>query len=341
MFRGFRVLVMISLLVAAGCGGDGPTPGLVFPDGATEPGEDVVRPEDTGGDGVGDAAADTAAPDTAGDTAPPPECDTDEDCAGRSQDPCSFWFCHPTQKSCKPATYADGSPCDDGDVCTVGDVCADGACQSGAVVAPPDPWDDPCNVLDCDPEDGWHPVPVVGPCDDGDPCTVDDLCHAGACSGGKDICTEPHCGDGVCQDLEHCESCPQDCGGCETDCCDGHESKGCNDKACEEIICGQDVFCCNQQWDDICAQDAVQFCAICGGGSTCGDGACDFGEDCQSCPVDCDGGCASDCCFIHPGDGCQAEACQDKVCEEDEFCCTEGWDAYCVSRAQEICGLCQ
>ncbi len=350
MFRGRWVLVMISLLVSAGCGGEGPAPGLVFPD-AAEPGGDSVQ----AADGVADLepsdvhrpkdTADDDAPDGGGldvveDTGPAPDCETDADCAHLSDDPCTFWFCHPTQQTCKPATFADGDPCDDDDVCTIGDSCVDGVCISGEVVVPPELWDDPCNAQDCDPVTGWHPIPVEGPCDDEDPCTHDDQCVDGLCVGGVDVCTGPECGDGSCDDTEHCESCPQDCGACETNCCEGHGGMGCDDKSCEEIVCGQDVFCCNGEWDDICAQDAVQHCSICGGGPICGDGHCDFGEDCQGCPVDCDGGCDSDCCFLHPGSGCQSNNCEDKVCDKDEFCCVEGWDDYCVDWAQYLCGIC-
>ena len=353
MFPRWLIPGLVALLF--GCGGGGPAPGLVFPDAATEPGADasaqdgldetasadIVRPKDDDDDGVDDAGTETSDPDIAEDVGPPPSCEVDDDCAALSDDSCTFWFCHPGQKTCKPATYADGDPCDDHDVCTVGDVCEDGACLSGAVIVPPEFLDDPCNALDCDPETGWHPIPVEGPCDDGDPCTTDDACHAGACVGGEDICAGPVCGDGTCQDTEHCEGCPEDCGPCQTDCCDAHPGKGCDDKTCEEIVCGQDVFCCNGQWDDICAQDAVQHCSICGGGPICGDGDCDLGEDCQGCPVDCDGACASDCCYTHPGTGCDTDPCQDKVCQDDDFCCVEGWDDWCVDQAQTVCGICQ
>ena len=119
MFRGRWVLVMISLLVSAGCGGEGPAPGLVFPD-AAEPGGDSVQ----AADGVADLepsdvhrpkdTADDDAPDGGGldvveDTGPAPDCETDADCAHLSDDPCTFWFCHPTQQTCKPATFADDS----------------------------------------------------------------------------------------------------------------------------------------------------------------------------------------------------------------------------------------
>ncbi|MFH1529953.1 MAG: hypothetical protein ABIK09_04355 [Pseudomonadota bacterium] len=277
MFRGCVALVVFTVLVA-GCGGGGPTPGFVFQDTGEPTGdgssgmdavtEDAVTALDgsTADSGTGDTGPeDSMASDTLVDTGPTPDCEVNDDCAHLSGDPCTFWFCHPTQKTCKPATFPDGDPCSDDDVCTVGDTCEDGACVSGAVILPPEAWDDPCNELACDPLTGWHPVPVTGPCDDEDPCTSEDQCHAGVCVGGGDLCPDPGCGDGICQDLEHCESCPEDCGACGTNCCSVHEGKGCDDPTCQGAVCGVDVFCCNSQWDQICVGRAQKDCDVCSG----------------------------------------------------------------------------
>lgn len=300
-----RTTALAVLLCAVGCGGGGPEPALVFPD-THRPGEEVGAWDDTTGDIAtpndllvdgGDVPADTVenpdlgedapTPDAGEDAGSPQECEEDHDCVHLSDDTCTFWFCHPSKKTCKPATFGDGSPCDDGD-----------------------------------------------------PCTEGDQCHEGFCVGGPNVCTGPECGDGYCQDLETCETCPQDCGSCESSCCQGGSLPGCDDPLCQEIVCAIDDFCCTQKWDWACAEYAEDHCSVCGGGATCGDGFCDFGEDCQTCPLDCDGSCDSDCCFVHPGGGCDHENCEYKICQQDPACCDNSWDAFCVEDALTSCGIC-
>jgi hypothetical protein len=45
-----------------------------------------------------------------------------------------------------------------------------------------------------------------------------------------------------------------------SDCCSPHLSLGCSDSACTAIVCGDDAFCCNVQWDGICADEATDLC---------------------------------------------------------------------------------
>ena len=62
-----------------------------------------------------------------------------------------------------------------------------------------------------------------------------------------------------------CEPMPL-CAGQSGDCCAAHASSGCDDPACESSICQADPFCCEIQWDSICAgeacSDAVCDCVI-------------------------------------------------------------------------------
>ena len=39
---------------------------------------------------------------------------------------------------------------------------------------------------------------------------------------------------------------------------------GCDDATCETTICAADSFCCDTQWDQICADAALIDCAVCG-----------------------------------------------------------------------------
>jgi subtilisin-like proprotein convertase family protein len=54
------------------------------------------------------------------------------------------------------------------------------------------------------------------------------------------------------------------------DCCTNHAPGiGCEDAACCELVCGLDPYCCGLdpifggEWDDICAQEANDFCEVC------------------------------------------------------------------------------
>lgn len=42
---------------------------------------------------------------------------------------------------------------------------------------------------------------------------------------------------------------------------------GCDDPACEQAVCSFDPFCCDQEWDEICVNEALDVCTVCGGGS--------------------------------------------------------------------------
>ena len=102
-----------------------------------------------------------------------------------------------TPAACDPATGAcvtgaprdAGAPCDDGDLCTQSDACdGAGACVGADPVVCAPGGDGQCNTASsCDPATG---ACVGGPsqdgttCDDGDPCTVEDACVAGACEPG-------------------------------------------------------------------------------------------------------------------------------------------------------------
>jgi len=50
------------------------------------------------------------------------------------------------------------------------------------------------------------------------------------------------------------------------DCFSANGTPFCNDAACCNTVCAADSFCCNTQWDSICAGEANQ---MCGGGAGC------------------------------------------------------------------------
>jgi hypothetical protein len=56
-------------------------------------------------------------------------------------------------------------------------------------------------------------------------------------------------------------------GGGGSNCCFANGGLGCDDAACEGIVCGADPFCCDTAWDTICAGEAASLCGdLCGGG---------------------------------------------------------------------------
>ena len=153
------------------------------------------------------------------------------------------------------------------------------------------------------------------------------------------------CGDGLCASDETCEACPEDCGECPPPkgaCCEAGTTAGCEDAACEALVCTASGFCCVDAWDGLCVDIALQVCDVCGGAPpVCGDGACGLAEDCESCEADC-GACPppGDCCEGHVGKGCADAACEAAVCAEDDFCCTVLWDVLCAESAADLCDIC-
>ncbi len=255
-----------------------------------------------------------------------------------------------TRDECLGAWHPDedcdsfSCPVDSGNCCDANVVpgCQDAACQFCAcesdsfccdVV-----WDGLCVSIarnECAPPCN---CPVTGACCDGASCTDTtqeqcafefypfQLCGSFSCPAGvMGAC----CADGVCtnttQDqcltdffpFETCESftCPHDSG----DCCGDHEEPGCEDPVCEACVCSFDEFCCDSNWDDVCARRSFNDCA----------------ESCGCQPVD-------TCCVsttLNPG--CLDFTCEFCVCGFDPFCCITVWDLVCELRAEGDCsGVC-
>jgi hypothetical protein len=164
--------------------------------------------------------------------------------------------------------------------CELGEDCNNCAQDCGACPFCGDGW---CNwgVEDCNncsQDCGACPV-----CGDG-VCTWDETCDT--CSQDCGACSV--CGDAVCSWDEGCWSCAQDCGACSV-CGDGTCSAGyescdscpqdcttcsCNDECvvgppqmsscspCVALVCAQDMFCCNYQWDQVCIIEAQSLCGL-------------------------------------------------------------------------------
>jgi len=192
-------------------------------------------------------------------------------CAGgnpvecRASDQCHLpGTCNPATGRCSNPAKADGSACDDGNRCTLGDTCQAGGCRAGA--PKPCPASDQCHLDGtCDPATGRctdPESPAGSPCDDGNPCTLDDACQGGMCHAGPvkpcpapDAChaegtCEPATGlcrhpprpdDTLCDDGDPCtlaDRCRAGaCSGEPLDCEDGFRctEDRCREGACEHV----------------------------------------------------------------------------------------------------------
>ena len=120
--------------------------------------------------------------------------------------PCTTDFCEANSGICMNINN-DTLPCDDGNACTVGDMCINGQCISGPLTNCDD--QNVCTTDQCDSQTGQCIYTnIVVPCDDGDPCTIGDICSNGTCQPGlpkycddHDVCTTDTCNSttGLCE----------------------------------------------------------------------------------------------------------------------------------------------
>ncbi|NUN16602.1 MAG: hypothetical protein HUU55_23495, partial [Myxococcales bacterium] len=89
--------------------------------------------------------------------------------------------------------------CNDGNPCTINDVCTAGVCVGDETSCPA--TTNPCVVAECNTLTGLCGVPLVDgtSCDDADPCTLDDECNNGLCSGTPDPSCIPTGSGTICE----------------------------------------------------------------------------------------------------------------------------------------------
>jgi hypothetical protein len=92
-----------------------------------------------------------------------------------------------------------------------------------------------------------------------------------------------------------------------SDCCVAHGGTGCEELDVETCVCALDVYCCDTQWDAVCAARAA---------------------------TDCGASCPGHCCAINESPGCEDATVANEVCAIDPTCCTETWSADCAQLAQ-------
>jgi hypothetical protein len=158
-----------------------------------------------------------------------------------------------------------------------------------------------------------------------------------------------------------------DCGFGTGPCYEVHAAAGCTYGPCCATVCGVDPFCCDKEWDQICVDQANDFCAQCGdtasscygehAGTGCADESCcalvtaadggcgnvSWDADCVRLALELCAGCGSPdaggCWTAHAGTGCSDGDCCLAVCGVDPYCCDTEWDQICVDQATTICGI--
>jgi hypothetical protein len=109
--------------------------------------------------------------------------------------------CDPATGGCSLVPDHGGMACSDDNACTLGDACQDGKCLPGVPLSCKD--DNPCTDDSCVPGKGCLFTPNVAGCDDGDICTVGDVCGEGICTPGVQGLD---CDDGnLCNGPESCK----------------------------------------------------------------------------------------------------------------------------------------
>ena len=268
-------------------------------------------------------------------------CTSDDRCQGgvctgvaqmcEDNDPCTDNLCG--DDGCFFANNT--APCDDGNPCTTQDTCTAGVCFGQARDC-----DDgnPCTDDACDEEGGCVHTNNTAPCLDGNGCTIEDVCVEGECRGQAVpgcLNLNPECGDGVCDEIEDCNSCEADC----PTCCSAEQIPNCNGGCTtaswvDDGVCDGVLNCSETNWDGgdcepECGFDGQFDCngncapiadlgnGRCHGGS---DGGVDYncsefdfdGGDCPLCPDDAVAACIVRC--------VPAELLENGVCDEELNC---------------------
>ncbi|MDP6945470.1 MAG: hypothetical protein QF464_15080, partial [Myxococcota bacterium] len=247
--------------------------------------------------------------------------------------------CEPESTDCAPGCAANLGESDAALFGGVTDCMRDAGCIPDG---PPDPIDVDDPTLSCE---GRCGEPKTGD----DKCACDENCSffGDCCEDYEALCVEggdPElCGNGICDEGEDRETCPEDCkdggggGGddhpviacldeaCPAELAECEADEGCLDVlACIESCAAGDtdcLFACSQSGGfsmaainlGVCGQGAGCF-EIAPDEPECGDGVCDDGESADSCPDDCDDG---------GGGTVDVIACLTEACAAEFLACTQ------------------
>ena len=259
-------------------------------------------------------------------------------------DTCQTGACAAGSNTCECMTTADCAGMEDGNLCNGTLICTGNTCVVDAttVVTCDASGDTACLANTCAPSTGvcsMQNANEAGSCDDGDACTVSDVCTAGTCGGSAMDCSGS---DTACQTA----SCNSGTGAC-TSMTDRSNGTSCNDgDACTTIDSCQTGACVGAAPVDCSGSDTDCQTAACdsgtgactsmtdrSNGTACDDGdACTTIDSCQTgacvgaAPVDCSG--SDTACQTAACDGTSglcsifADKLDGTVCDLDAIPCT-------------------
>ena len=157
---------------------------------------------------------------------------------------------------------AECAGCDDGDLCNGTWGCVDGICGAlDMAVSCPSDQDMGCLINSCAPMTGLCELsPSDAACDDGDLCTADTCTEEGAC---------------LATPIEGCAlSHP----------CAASSTPQSTDAEITACVCAIDPWCCDNNWDGICVDEAISECgAICDCTDPASEASCNVDADCGWC----------------------------------------------------------
>ncbi|NUN15754.1 MAG: hypothetical protein HUU55_19180 [Myxococcales bacterium] len=263
-------------------------------------------------------------------------CTTGETCTGavcggglelqcNDNDPCTDDVCNPgkgcefsANTTCDCETDADCDSLDDGDKCNGWKRCIDNQCQDDPSTIPQCSSDVvACVTTECVPETG-ECIPVAvddgAACNDDNPCTTDDACVGGFCSGTYSACNDNDpCTSDECDPLSGCAYEPTD-GACD----DGNPctiNDVCSDGSCggQPLVCDDNNPCTA----DSCTAGACVYSAV--------NGTCGGGDACSS-----DGVCVGGICVVIQPDCNDSNPCTDDSCDSAAGCINVPNQAACA-----------
>ncbi|MEK6675879.1 MAG: hypothetical protein AABZ47_09530, partial [Planctomycetota bacterium] len=237
------------------------------------------------------------------------------DCSAFSNT-CNVGTCNPGNGQCQATPANNGGVCNDGDLCTANDLCSNGVCAGSPVDC--SGLNDQCNIGTCNPGTGLcQPTPANkgGPCNDGNLCTISDICSAGACAGTPVDCSglDSTCTVGVCNGTTGlCQANPTNPGGT----CNDFNLCTTNDVCVSGTCMGTPVNC-----SPLNSSCTIGVCngatGLCQANATNEGGICNDNNTCTSSDV-----CVSGVCLGTPIAGCEpcstAAECNDgNPCTDD------------------------
>ena len=244
---------------------------------------------------------------------------------------CTDDLCSASDGSC--ANTPNSGACQDGNACTSGDLCAGGTCTPGALVICSDA--NPCTDDACEAAGGCVALANAATCDDGDLCTLSDVCANSKCAGAvnacddKNLCTVDLCDakTGACfhaniaVDCDDGDACTSG-DSCKSGVCAPGTAKSCNDgNVCTLDACDPATGTCMTATANGACEDG-DLCTL---GDTCGGGTCTPGTKkvCNDGNVCTDDGCdpltgctvSNNTASCAPGNSCEIGSCSSGSCQ--------------------------